>query len=644
MSEPQQRMAAVGTDKELSDLLDFSAMFAPPVANGKNRTMTLASSQFSGSALDERSGSGSWGSGEQNSPSFSQGRGYGEGSHYNEHEGLPSSFISSGISGKSERPPFTSFGSQAGFLPSDIAMPSPDAMSPSGLKSGSQFYQSYPSNPRRRPPEGAIEAQPKKIRKPPGLPSSVYASTSGDEYARDNGGYPGGKPGAVYPGSFYMQEDPWSSSGYSAMLSNSPHIGQPGSFSAINPQDRMNYPLHGSEVNGFHSATTTYNHTPAINGESIMANRGTTAGSSGDEIGKALASIYPSDHNSNNFSSAPSTPGSPQTVAAGAQSQWQRPTTPSYDGPPHALQSKIEDRLEEAIHVLRSHAVGQAPGLDGAHPDMHSLLSSVHNGGLGGLSPAFPNASLALSNRHPAMQGGKHEEPTGLPPSSTLLHGHHASGPTPSVGQPEGFTSLPGGLSRSTHSSSSSDIKREDKEDDENSSVADKSEEEKKDSKAARSRTRKEALTLQMLSSLSEPKDDFISTSPFESSQDNEDDEDLPPEVKMERERERRVANNARERLRVRDINEAFKELGRMCQLHLSHDKPQTKLLILHQAVNVILNLEQQVRERNLNPKAACLKRREEEKVSGVVGEAPMQLSGGHPSMGGDGHNPVGHM
>ncbi|XP_039895842.1 transcription factor 3b isoform X2 [Simochromis diagramma] len=629
MNEQQQRMAAVETDKELSDLLDFSAMFAPPVANGKNRTMTLASSQFGGSAIDERSGSGSWGSAEQNSPSFSQGRGYGEGSHYSEHEALSSPFISSGIAGKNERPPYSSFGNQPGFLPSDIAMPSPDAMSPSGLKSGSQFYPSYPNNPRRRPPEGAIETQPKKIRKPPGLPSSVYASTSGDEYTRENGGYPGAKPG-VYPTSFYLQDDPWSSSGYSAMLGNSPHIGQPGSFSAINPQDRMSYPLHSSEVNGFHSAPTTYNHTPTINGEGIMANRGTTAGSSGDEIGKALASIYPSDHNSNNFSSAPSTPGSPQAIA-GPQSQWQRPTTPNYEGPPHALQSKMEDRLEEAIHVLRSHAVGQGPGLEGAHSDMHNLLSSVHNGGLGGLSPAFPNASLALSNRHPAM-GGKHEEPTGLPPSSTLLHGHHASGPTPAVSQPEGFTSLPGGLARSSHSSSSSDIKREDKEDDENSSVADKSEEEKKDTKAARSRTRKEALTLQMLSGLSDQKDD------------QEDDEDLPPEVKMERERERRVANNARERLRVRDINEAFKELGRMCQLHLSHDKPQTKLLILHQAVNVILNLEQQVRERNLNPKAACLKRREEEKVSGVVGEAPMQLSGGHPSMGGDGHNPVGHM
>ena len=31
-------------------------------------------------------------------------------------------------------------------------------------------------------------------------------------------------------------------------------------------------------------------------------------------------------------------------------------------------------------------------------------------------------------------------------------------------------------------------------------------------------------------------------------------------------------------RMRVRDINGAFKELGRMCQLHLESDKPQTKV------------------------------------------------------------------
>lgn len=35
-------------------------------------------------------------------------------------------------------------------------MPSPDALSPSGLKSGSQFYPSYPNNPRRRPPDGGL--------------------------------------------------------------------------------------------------------------------------------------------------------------------------------------------------------------------------------------------------------------------------------------------------------------------------------------------------------------------------------------------------------------------------------------------------------------------------------------------------------
>uniref|UniRef100_A0A8C7FE57 Transcription factor 4 n=1 Tax=Oncorhynchus kisutch TaxID=8019 RepID=A0A8C7FE57_ONCKI len=41
----QQRMAAIGTDKELSDLLDFSAMFSPPVS-GRNGPASLGSGHF----------------------------------------------------------------------------------------------------------------------------------------------------------------------------------------------------------------------------------------------------------------------------------------------------------------------------------------------------------------------------------------------------------------------------------------------------------------------------------------------------------------------------------------------------------------------------------------------------------------------
>lgn len=48
--------------------------------------------------------------------------------------------------------------------------------------------------------------------------------------------------------------------------------------------------------------------------------------------------------------------------------------------------------------------------------------------------------------------------------------------------------------------------------------------------------------------------------------------------------------------MRVRDLNEAFKELSGMCMQHLQTDKSQTKLNILHQAVTVITMLEQQLR------------------------------------------------
>jgi hypothetical protein len=117
-----------------------------------------------------------------------------------------------------------------------------------------------------------------------------------------------------------------------------------------------------------------------------------------------------------------------------------------------------------------------------------------------------------------------------------------------------------------------------------------------------------------------------------------QDEDHLPPEVKALRERERRSANNARERIRIRDINEALKELGRICMSHLKSDKPQTKLGILNMAVDVIMTLEQQVRERNLNPKVACLKRREEEKADGAGVAAALGAAG---AAGGTGTPPL---
>lgn len=47
--------------------------------------------------------------------------------------------------------------------------------------------------------------------------------------------------------------------------------------------------------------------------------------------------------------------------------------------------------------------------------------------------------------------------------------------------------------------------------------------------------------------------------------------------------------------------------------------------------------------ERNLNPKAACLKRREEEKVSGGSSDAPQGHTGVHPGLT-DTSNPMGHL
>ncbi|XP_069075979.1 transcription factor 4 isoform X26 [Pleurodeles waltl] len=684
----QQRMAALGTDKELSDLLDFSAMFSPPVSSGKNGPTSLASGHFSGSNVEDRTSSGSWGNGTHPSPSRKLScsvqasvhghpprrwlHNYGDGAHYDHmpsrdlgsHDNLSPPYVNSRLHGKAERGSYSSYGRdpdlqgchQQSLLGGDMEIGSPGALSPT--KPGSQYFQYSSNNPRRRTLHSSnMEVQAKKVRKvPPGLPSSVYApSASTADYNRDSPGYPSSKPASsTFPSSFFMQDghhnsDPWSSSSgmnqpsYGGMLGNSSHIPQSSSYCSLHPHDRLqqSYPSHSStDINSslppmstFHrTGTNHYNAsscTPPANGtDSILANRGSgTTGSSqtGDALGKALASIYSPDHTNNSFSSNPSTPvGSPPSLSAGttvwSRNGGQSSSSPNYEGPLHSLQSRIEDRLErldDAIHVLRNHAVGPSTTMPGSHSDMHGLLGSSHNGAMGNIGSGY-GTGLLSANRHSLMVGAHRED--GLRGSHSLVPNQvpvpqlpvqSATSPDLNPSQ-DPYRSLASGLQGQSVSPGSSEIKSDDEGDenlhDSKSSDDKKLEDDKKDIKSITS---------------------------------NNDDEDLTPEQKAEREKERRMANNARERLRVRDINEAFKELGRMVQLHLKSDKPQTKLLILHQAVAVILSLEQQVRERNLNPKAACLKRREEEKVSSEP--PPLSLAGPHPGMG-DASNHMGQM
>ncbi|XP_013176738.1 PREDICTED: protein daughterless isoform X4 [Papilio xuthus] len=202
--------------------------------------------------------------------------------------------------------------------------------------------------------------------------------------------------------------------------------------------------------------------------------------------------------------------------------------------------ARMEERLDDAINVLRNHA--EAPDLY-PHDVHHQNTPASRVGGVGGVGHAPPEPPVKLE-RHLLPNTKKRKEPPDA------------------------------GLEAKPSSSGAADLAKP----------------------PANKRSRR-----------------YCSSA---------DEEDVDPDTKAARERERRQANNVRERIRIRDINEALKELGRMCMTHLKSDKPQTKLGILNMAVEVIMTLEQQVRERNLNPKAACLKRREEEKAE----EAPKLL------------------
>lgn len=68
-------------------------------------------------------------------------------------------------------------------------------------------------------------------------------------------------------------------------------------------------------------------------------------------------------------------------------------------------QSRIEDRLErldDAIHVLRNHAVGPSTAVPGGHGDMHGIIGPSHNGAMGSLGSGY-GTGLLSANRHSLM-------------------------------------------------------------------------------------------------------------------------------------------------------------------------------------------------------------------------------------------------
>uniref|UniRef100_A0A8C7FXY0 BHLH domain-containing protein n=1 Tax=Oncorhynchus kisutch TaxID=8019 RepID=A0A8C7FXY0_ONCKI len=520
---------------------------------------------------------------------------------------------------------------------------------------------------------------------------SVYTQSPNhdDLLNPDSSSHPSSKaPGNVFTGSFFSERqgnnsspDMWNSNGM-----NQPGFGgmvggasahQSGSYNNMQPaHNHLDYSPHSVspvEVNRglppmstFHRNNPPASHTSsATSSENTTGNHSTGRSQTGAALGKALASIYSPDHTSSSENS--STPDrspspSPHTGSGPPAYPWhtsaQTSVSPSYQCSPISL-SQLEDRLDrldDVIYVLHNHTLGPIPSLPSDIPSLPSDIPSLPSDipSLPSDIPSLPSDIPSLPSDIPSLPSDIHsllnQANHGHIHNTPLPGTHHRHRPTTAHGtaivdtvhlnnnshpalqrrsQNQNGHSFPAGLG-------GLELKLEGLDRDEQYELHHSHHNQghrhrhSSDSHSQRSDEESESHKTQgdsMTSSI------------------HEDEDNLSPEQKAERERERRMANNARERLRVRDINEAFKELGHMTQLHLKSEKPQTKLLVLHQAVAVILSLEQQVRERNLNPKAACVRRREQEKMSAGLTDAQglqQHQASLHPGL--DASNPMGHL
>ena len=570
----------VHSDKELNDLLDFSAMFSPPTGGNGGMKQNPGNMEYYKQGMEE----GNWQSANPPPPG-----------PYNNHQ-IP--YDGQNFNGQSDNmhpfvmnknADFRQGMNSQGMMGNNMPM-SPDALSPGGK----------PAYFRGRRPSGH-SAQGKRTKQ-------VYPP-SPDDYQDSPNRYTSPKPLYGGEGGYYMdpstphsQADPWSSNNGVPPTSTYPSSMLPGnshhSQSYSNMHHEMGYPAmspsqHESMINsglppmstfrGGQPTTSSYSSTsPTVNGSEMIRNP--TTSQTGDALGKALASIYsPTDHTSSNYGSNHSTPVSSPSPLAGSSNQWQRPpaqssTSPHFEGGGGTLHSlsRMEERLDDAIYVLRHHAEPQQMG---GHQG--GMMQPSHSNGIMGYAPGgMSNTIEALATQHSNSLSENRTSTTEQPKPD--LHNLEQSQPI---------------QQKNTEKIEKKESKAKDSD---NTTV--------KPPPTKRSRwTAKEKVQTGPVS-------------PSSSLQDEPDDPNESPETKLERERLRRQANNCRERVRVRDINEAFKELGSMVTLHSGSSQPLTKLMVLQQAVNVITTLEQQVRERNLNPKAACLKRREEEKGDEIPG------------------------
>ncbi|XP_033209233.1 transcription factor 12 isoform X4 [Belonocnema kinseyi] len=476
-----------------------------------------------------------------------------------------------------------------------------------------------------------------------------------DEFGQDSPRYTSPKAAALYAESYYIDGnaagtgpgDPWTGGGGGVQPPYSgyapPHLAQPAypmhlphdpmAYSAMSPNGEPPAPILGSAVTSAASlppmstfrgsaavaansgtgapspASLQYSHSPGAPApgapSSAPSAPTTNQPSAGDTLGKALASvvstprIYPTDQSVSSYSSNPSTPVSSPPPLTGSAPGWApgaAPVSPHFTADPnrgtihmpapeqqrlddaigflrdHAEGTRMEERLDDAINVLRNHAESQIAlqlGPVGPHSSLYSHSS--------------PQQLDHLTSPHPA--GTMAQAPGSYP----------GLAPTPDTDGSIKIERLP-----VTNAKYISLEKRKDPPDSSGG-----------DTKPSSSELAAGVIGAATVNSTSQGKGTKRSRRYCSSADEDCDD----PGTKAVREKERRQANNVRERIRIRDINEALKELGRMCMTHLKTDKPQTKLGILNMAVEVIMTLEQQVRERNLNPKAACLKRREEEKA-----------------------------